>query len=334
MVSAGMIHIWRALIAIQLSSISIHHGRVVGSPTWAGLLPDSYGSLSADAKQDLLWYQISSSRYSLDQLPIEPPSQANLSNLFVPKYLQKSFTWQGDQMPEGRTRILHPYGSVCKVALEIHYPESSTFTGIFRTGGVGLFRMSVGQITNDSFPVGVALKIFVDGQRSQNFVLVNTVEGQGLNRNFFAKTMRNIFPPAGPYGRELNPAEKAFQTSIFSLPGGEALDHPVDFNDIPLYEQASVQSDGMDVSEVVAPYVVSFRPNPALAYDERDQTDFRKRLAGIPSGTVLYTVVGKRTLDDEDSVMIGQLVSRSEVVTSRYGDEVLFFNHATKSWRP
>ncbi|OQV12278.1 hypothetical protein BV898_13470 [Hypsibius exemplaris] len=318
--------VWNALICVTfVMTFVVAVGRVNGA------LPANYMRMSANQKQDVLWKQVLRNPYPMNRLPTVGPTAANFSKLFVPAFLKTSFTWTGDEMPPGRARILHNYGVVCKVDLDVF--SDSPFSGVFSTGGVGVLRLSLAQLSNDSFPVGVALKILVDGRNSQNFVLVNTVEGQGTNRNFFAKTMRNIFPPAGPYGRELNPAEKAFQQAIFeNLPGGP-LDHPADFNNVPLYEQAAVGSDGRNVSTVVAPYEISLRPNPALAYDENDPADFRRHLVAIPAGTLLYTVAVKRTLDEDDGTVIGQLTSRSAMVASPYGDEVLFFNHAKKAWQ-
>lgn len=289
-------------------------------------LPENYVSLPAEEKLRVLWSRVSQNPYSLDSLPTAPVPPAYLAaNAMNTTFLQTSFTWTDDEMPPGRIKAFHRYGSVCKVKLDIH--QQSPFTGIFSTGGVGVIRMSQTAV-NDSSVASLALKILIDKQKSENLVLFTSggVGVQAMHKNYFAKTMRNFIAAPEPLGAPLIPIFKAFQTAVFSLPGGPT-SRPEDFNIIPLKEAASVGSDGENVSVPVVPYIVTFRPNPALAYDENDITDYRLQMAKIAEGTLLYTVSVTR-FDEYDSTVIGTLTSQSQVMATPYADEVLFFQHS------
>ncbi|OQV11483.1 Protein PTHB1 [Hypsibius exemplaris] len=295
-----------------------------------GELPENYISLPGKAKQEILWAHASAKPYPIGQAPTTSPSALNMTKLMNPDYLAVSFTWMGDEMPRRRIRVVHTFGSVCKVDLLI-FPNS-TYTGVFKTGGPGILRLSIANPTylakgGPSFPPSLGLKILIDGQTSQNFILIHG-GGQGKNMNFFAKPMRNLF--LGP--SKLAGTQLANQNCLDILPGTLA-DRPESITNMPLYEQASVGSDGVNASTIVAPYLVTLTPNPAVGWDADEQTDFRTKLAAIPEGSLLYTVSVKRSLDEDDAV-IGEVVSRSAILASSYGDETIFFNHAKKAWQP
>lgn len=64
-------------------------------------------------------------------------------------------------------------------------------------------------------------------------------------------------------------------------------------------------------------------------YEKVMDKDIRAALASIPAGTVLWTVSAKPThaTPDEEAEYLGQVVTTSEFVSSKYGDESLFFQH-------
>ncbi|OWA54101.1 hypothetical protein BV898_18518 [Hypsibius exemplaris] len=176
----------------------------------------------------------------------------------------------------------------------------------------------------------MGLKILIDGQQSQNLQVMWSVDGQGTNKNFFHHTFSNVIPPAQSFALKI--LSKAFDGAIWLLPGNTQ-DRPESNHNLPLYEQASVTSDGQRVQNVRAPYQVNFIPNPAAGWDPANSRDLRVNLNAIPQGTVLYTVTAKRMSTTSEEQVIGQLVTTSPFVASEYEDGKLFFQHAAKRWR-
>lgn len=64
-------------------------------------------------------------------------------------------------------------------------------------------------------------------------------------------------------------------------------------------------------------------------YEKVMEKDMRAASASIPAGTVLWTVSAKATQEtpDEEAEHLGKVVTTSEFVSSKYGDESLFFQH-------
>ena len=55
--------------------------------------------------------------------------------------------------------------------------------------------------------------------------------------------------------------------------------------------------------------------------------DMRTALAQVPSGTTLYSMHLMESPEDETGVKVGTLVTESEMVASKFGDDDLFFKH-------
>ena len=64
-------------------------------------------------------------------------------------------------------------------------------------------------------------------------------------------------------------------------------------------------------------------------YEKVMEKDMRAASASIPAGTVLWTVSAKaaHAAPDEEAEHLGKVVTTSEFVSSKYGDESLFFQH-------
>ena len=290
-------------------------------------LPADYTMKSAKEKMHILWKQIDDTEYVSHNMPLpqEGYNMANFSKLFSPQYDAQSYLMMGDELPRTRAKLVHSFGSVAMVQLKITNTEPG-FTGVFQSGGMGLLRISPATMDHTAIAVGLGLKIFIDQQRSQNFLLLFTRVGQGSDRNFFAHPMSNIIPSP-----PVHPLDAVFEQAIKVLPGPSD-QNPENGLNVPLYEQASVTTDGTTVDQVVAPYQVTLNPNHDLDWDSADTMDYRDHLGKIPMGTVLYTVMARRGKDDAD-VEIGQLVSTGVFKASMYGDNTLFFNHARMPWK-
>jgi hypothetical protein len=135
-------------------------------------LPPGYQQLTAAEKLNILWSKVTVKPYAMTSLPTKDPSAFDMAKLFGGKYDSVSFTQASDEMPKNREKLIHTYGSAAKVELKI-FPNS-TYTGIFKTGGVGIARLSVAKQDKTNFIPGMALKVLIDGQRSQNFQVWRT----------------------------------------------------------------------------------------------------------------------------------------------------------------
>lgn len=180
----------------------------------------------------------------------------------------------------------------------------------------------------------MAIKLLIDGKPSVNLHTMPNLDGQGSDRNFFLQAaFQNPIPKALP-GVPLQEAlSAAFGKALTLVPSS---DPPVaeDENTLGMLQHASVTATGKVVPEPVAPYWISFVPNPALraSHADHQQEDFRVPLSKIPENTVLFDIVANRHKGDKNGIFIGRLISRGPFVASPYGDEVLFFQHATKRW--
>jgi len=279
-------------------------------------LPANYQSLNAVQKQDILWTNIVNSEYS--SLPVEDSffSKLALSN---PIYLIKSFINSSDELPEGRKKLIHAYGSTAKISLKITNPK---YLGIFKTGGIGIARLSIAQKWNadTAFTPGMAIKLLVDGEPSINLHVMNSVDGQGTNHDFLSCAFSNVLPPAKTILGQMitgsfNRAVRLLNT-IMNNKG------PIDADHLPLLQACRVVAPN-----TLCPSQIIFRPIADFGGSGLED-DFRKDLAKIPPGTVLYYLkaVG---VPGENEELIGQLVTESRFVASDYGDKKLFFSHAS-----
>ncbi|OQV18156.1 hypothetical protein BV898_07745 [Hypsibius exemplaris] len=297
----------------------------------ANQLPQNYENLTATDKTDILWNQIQATEYEPGRLPTVVPETWDFNGLTNASFVGVVFNY-GDEMPNGRHRMLSAFGSVAKIELEI-FANQTGYTGVFKDGGRGLIRLS-DQLWSEvgSFNPSLAVKILLDGRPSVNFHAIHKPNvGQGNDLNFFKNPLRTIVNGSGG---PVTPTAKSFACSLLLLPGG-VNDRPESPGNMPLYEQAEVTAPGgKEVEKVVAPFEITFLPNPAMAWNGSETQDYRLKLALIPAESVLYTVLARRTPNATEHELIGQLVTRSRFVASQYGDEKLAFRHASKRWQP
>ena len=274
-------------------------------------LPDNYQTLPADHKQILLWQQIESSH---DEQGLPDLLQNDfwrtlkvIKGLFS---LKPSFDHINDEIPKGLVKILHANGSVAKIHLT---PASGhPFTGLYQTGAIGLARLSLATTPkDDSFIPGMAIKLLLPSHPSLNLHVMNALEGQGSNWNFFAKPFSNKI--AHPKSYLLKAIEKIFEWTK----------RPA--NELNIESLAEWNDQGEPVEHAIAPEVLLFKPSEAVQnlIDENDRQDFRLNLAKIPYGPI-YELYGSY---QGVEYHIGTLSLESELLASNYGDKVLFFQH-------
>ncbi|OWA51459.1 hypothetical protein BV898_15940 [Hypsibius exemplaris] len=290
-------------------------------------LPCGYQAWPAMAKADYLWSRVSATPYTPATLPTNAPTATELAQLANSSFDALSFTHRGDEMIVGRRKVIHPFGVVARAQLDL--PPGSPYTGVLRCGGLGLIRLSWTSFNPSAVVPSIALKILIDGRPSVNFHALHDPAGQGTNQNFFLNPVSNIFPPTSQ-----NIVADAFDAAIASLPGG-VNDRPELRSLLGLWEQASISTNGQPEQNVVAPYQIQFVPTPQITASQADNgdhsQDFRTKLSAIPERTVLYTVVAYKK-GSTNGLTIGRVVQTSPFIASKYGDEELYFQHASKRW--
>lgn len=274
-------------------------------------LPANYQSLKKEEKLELLWEQIETSEW--EKLPAlnNQGWSSILKNLGALLSLKQSFDHSSDEIPKDRPKFIHTYGSVVQVTL---IPEgNSPFSGIYEKGAIGLARLSLAASPEAiAYTPGMAIKFLVDANPSVNLHVMNSLNGQGDNWNFFAMNFSNKIDPAE--GFILKVLEKVFERARKPA------------NDLPVDHLAQIYQDGTRVSSIVAPERLVLKPSSQVAglISPSSREDFREHLSRVPVGTDLYEIYG--VLKGKE-IKIGRLQSSSEMIASKYGDKTLFFQH-------
>ena len=313
---------WLLPISLVLSACQ-------GNPPVAAEQSPSTSMLGACEKAEAMWRdKILPSRY--EQLP--PLSGVGFTDLLAVlnrAFSLKAFTTEGDELEPGRRKRIHAFGAEARLRLEILPSAPSRFTGFFQSGtecAIGRFSLASKPTKRGSIPA-LAIKFFVDGKHpSLNLHLMNSVDGQD-GHDFFATDFSNILPPARSFATKT--LDRAFRGVAEDFgakdpnPGRLTLDH-----------LAGVLPNGERVSAPVTPYQLVLRPTAlarTLMPDATASDDLRVRLAALPVGEAIYEIYA---LDAGESATnakpLGKLVLTSPVVSSRYGDETLYFQHHTE----
>ncbi|KTC91112.1 hypothetical protein OQJ18_14340 [Fluoribacter dumoffii] len=274
-------------------------------------LPCYYQELTAREKLDLLWNEITLSHAEDPLPPLAGDSFSEvlekLKGLFR---LNPTFDTASDEMPEGRVKIIHANGSVGKIAL-VPAPDHP-FTGIYQTGAVGLARLSLATPpSDDNYIPGLAIKFLISNHPSLNLQVMNLLEGQKGNWNYFAKDFSNQIPH--PTSWTLKAIEKIFEWTRDPA------------NNLPLWHLASWTGEGKFNGIPIFPERIYFRPT-SLVKDlipENAREDFRVSFSGVPMGAI-YEVYGEY---QGTEYHVGTLMLESPLLASNYGDKKLFFQH-------
>lgn len=283
---------------------------------------------TACEKAETLWHdRILASRY--EQLP--PLTSVGFGDFLAVTnraFSLKAFTSEGDELEAGRKKRIHAFGAEARLRFEPVPSSGNPYTGVFQSGAacaIGRFSLANKPTARTSIPA-LAIKIFVDGNHpSLNLHLMNSVDGQE-GHDFFASEFSNLLPPARAFSTQL--LDRAFRAVAEDFgardpnPGRLTLDH-----------LASMQPNGETVLNPVTPYRIILRPTAvarSLMPDAGADDDFRVRLAALPTGAAIYDVLALEAGEDAAQARpIGRLLLTSPVVSSRYGDEVLYFQHYT-----
>ena len=274
----------------------------------------------------------------IDKDPSEwfPKIAGALPNVFFFRF-NITMDTASDELPVRRPKSIHRSGAVAKVKFVPAANENGKkLTGLWQGANSGLVRLSYATTEDKAKNVtpGSGFKFLVNGQRSQNFVAMFSLDGT-QNHNFFAETFSNIIP--APKNAILGLLGRFFARAAHFIGG------------VYLQDLSSVTENGQAVPEekVVYPYRIWLEPTQEaqnLKIGENGE-DFREGLTKVPTGSVLYKVfaVIPKNPSDEDgnsrweeinssdyrkgAVEVGQYETASEFVASEWADEKLFFQH-------
>jgi len=203
-------------------------------------LPYNFNSFPALLKLATHLNLMTQSRY--DVLPDISPDFQSVSRFVNREAMSEAFLNDADERNVPLQAAIKPiHGEGISAPIEF-VPVSNFYTGIFKTGGVGILRLSRAT-ASDPFTPGLALKLLVDGDSSVNFHAMYSLDGQ-KEPNFFKNTFTtHVAPPK----RFLLKILGFFFTRSLRLVSRNKNNRPVDARTIPLIEAALKNSEVTEV---------------------------------------------------------------------------------------
>ncbi len=292
-------------------------------------LPNNYKSLSACEKQEVLWSHVEESEYR--KLPkYNSFGFFDLLGMFMQKLSKKTDVYS-DIAEKDWKKYLHPHGSMAKV--KFSPVEGSQYTGIFEGADCALLRLSLTyKVTKKRpFAPGLAFKVLRDGAHSANISALYTMDGQDRDHNFFKNPLSNIVPIGKSFGHKV---VHAIFERISAYP-----------EELMLTDMAKYSSKGEKEQKVVSPRQIFFVPNQDLKLSSKEH-DVRNDFHKIAPGTLLYKVYAVNESKKDynyynyevsdiakfvsESKYIGDIVSTSNFISSKFGDKRILFKHETR----
>lgn len=223
------------------------------------------------------------------------------------------FSDQWEVLPDGRTKVIHGQGVVCKFDLNV--VATSPFTGILAAGSqAGLIRLgSASSLDLQIFP-GYGIKFMRSATRSADWVGLRAA-GPGGSFNFFNSSFSNhVSPPS----------------ALVALHKFQQASDCIDM--VGLSDACSHTQAGDAVPKPVFPFEILFEPTGAVRFADEKKTDAQLlgELAGIPVGTALFNVLAYASPAEKKAgkkTRIGSMSTTSRCVQSLFGDNELFFRH-------
>ena len=279
-----------------------------GNHNWATKGPQ-YLALPRAAKQETIWHQVTADSqsgqwHSGRHFEVEP---------------RAAFDEQGDEF-DCRVKTFHCVGNTAKctwVSLGDHQ-----YTGMFKGGDSGFIRLSSTATPDNQtqhMSPGFGLKLLRDGIDSGNILTQYSLDGQN-SLNFFENSLsNNIEPSVAP--------------AIL-----EGLSHFATETDFPwsmgLSDFASYTQDGVQEEQPVFPWKLRFEPATQYVNPIEDPStfDLQETLKQLPAGQTLYRVfaLDKPTQLGGTESLIGEIKMDTQLVTSQWADEHMFFKHQRK----
>ena len=273
----------------------------------------AYQGQTAQEKMDQLWEQITSDTTSNDWY-----NALTFGGIFL-EDMSVSFDTYSDVLPDGRLKLIHSVGTV--VQAEFVAEEGSPYTGMFQGVSNVLVRISTAKqpdgtkAPSENFVPGMGIKLLRDNVPSANLVAMFGVDGQD-SFNVFANNWSNHIPSPVSVALKLLGKKFAEATPYIGTIG------------LKTWGQYDQNGNSVSDSDIDIPFQLIFSPSSDVntLFPDTYQDELPNQLQSIPSGTTLFDVYAVDQ-PDADAVLIGRLTTKSEFVTSYFGDTSLFFQH-------
>ena len=168
------------------------------------------------------------------------------------------------------------------------------------------------------FLPGAAVKFLRSGTSSANWVLFNELNPlPNNNHNMFAVPMQNHVSD------KIDSIVTVAATQKFCTTG-----HCV--TKVGLSHISTHDQDGMEYPEPKFPFKITFVPTGEVNFKEEKPSsheEFMDQFKQISVGTKLYTFKAHNGPDDVDGLVIGDVTTTDECLSSLYGDTKMFFKH-------
>ena len=242
--------------------------------------------------------------------------------------MNPSFNTKGDAMKPGyfwghRTKYIHSVGATGKVRFVPNVSHANQFTGVLKGADYGLIRLSSATQPSSSSPLGpgMGLKFLRDGVDSANLVSMFSVDGQPGDWDFFSHDFTTTI--AHTEDVKLRLLSKKFST---------ATDH---IQTVGLSDFGGVDQSGQREGQNKFPFRLRFEPTSEVkgrfskTLAGNDHMVYVDQLKSLPANTSLYNVYaydGPPQTTGKES-LIGKLQLDGKLISSKWGDENLFFRH-------
>lgn len=308
--------ILKALLAITILSTLANTSKA-GIDESMDFSSPYYQALGAKNKLNKLWLKISENK-----TPYGWYSQILLPSLFL-QDVTKSFTETSDTFITQRRKLIHSVGMVAKVALVPEGQIKTAYSGIFKGAKNGLIRLSVAKEPDYSkksaegalgnFTPGFGIKFLRSKTASANLIAMFSVDGQS-SWNFFKNDFSHNVPDA-----------KDLQLKMLSLKFATAQEET---GVIGLKPLAQFDEEGKEETEIKFPFKLVFKPAENLRNKFSDEytLTFTDQLKQVEVGKTLYEVFAMEKPGDE-LVRIANIVLKSPLFCSEFGDKHLYFQH-------
>jgi hypothetical protein len=271
---------------------------------------DSYEARTYKQKEDQLWNNIMADGNIGKSGPI--PSLADTITTALSESMITVFDDHWDVLPEGRRKVIHAQGVLCKFDLDV---TSQKFTGLFSSGKAnGIIRMGSATTSDGALGIhpGISLKFLRSGVKSANFVAL-APGPTTKNYNYFWRMLSNIVAPA-----------KALQLS------GKFQQATGCINQVGLSDVCKYSQDGAETPPTF-PYEIQFEPaGISFSTGKTTPSQLIGNLRSIPAGKTLfevYTYSSPMAKKQGKREKLGTLTTTSQCEQSAYGDTTLFFRH-------
>ena len=221
-----------------------------------------------------------------------------------------------DTMPVNRIKKTHPVGIHSKIEV-IPHPDQP-YTGMFKGVKHGIMRISDTTKTTPAVKKtnpGFGIKFLRDGMSSANILAMFHFDGQ-TSWNFFKNRWTTIL-------REPN---NICARNTIGKHLATVTDHPgaTSVMDVAEYDQY-----GNKEKNPHWPIQLEFEAYDVYGWTDDYQNDFRDQISIIPTNTVMFKILA---FDEPpefggEANLIGWIVSRSDQISSFWGDSRLFFQH-------